>query len=85
MIKSSSFNTLYVVGSNLDELVFFFSSKRFQPIHLYVVGSIDLKHSKNSLILRFQYIICCWFKVIDGILILLRVRFNTLYVVGSKS
>ena len=49
---------------------------------LYVVGSISESDDKGIIVL-FQYIICCWFKIGKFLGLQQHCSFNTLYVVGS--
>ena len=38
---------------------------------------------ENRINTKFQYIICCWFKILFTLIWHIQIRFNTLYVVGS--
>ncbi len=80
--KSTSFNTLYVIGSMLFLLAFQEVQHCFNT--LYVIGS-TLSVTDNQEIYKFQYIICDRFKKKYKDIYSLKACFNTLYVIGSKT
>mgnify|MGYP005842542093 CR=1 FL=1 len=75
------FNTLYVIGSIKDDLIFpqaslfqYIICNRFKIVYSNSTGSLNL----------FQYIICNRFKYLSALKICSSYCFNTLYVIGSK-